>query len=537
MASGKTSAKAEVIVIGSGVAGALVAYELAKTGKSVAILEAGKRRPRWEIVERFRNQADKYDFMQCYPSSDWAPHPQYSPANHYLIQAGPDPYHAQYIRMVGGTTWHWAASAWRFLPNDFKLKSIYGVGRDWPIQYADLEPYYDAAERALGVWGNQDYASPRSNPYPMQPLPLSYNEQTISDVLNAYDSSWRMVTEPVARNSQPYDGRPICGGSNNCMPICPLGAMYNGIVHVQKAEQAGAQLITQAVAYRLEVDGDNRIAAVWYRDAKGTDYRVEGDYFVLAANGIETPKLMLMSTSTDFPTGVGNSSDQVGRNLMDHPGTGISFYADRELWPGRGPQEMTSLIGFRDGDFRKQQAGKKLHLSNIGRVEQETRKIFAEGKWLPPAQLQTRIRDRAARYVQFDAFHEILPSPDNRIVPSKTHKDALGIAQPEIHYRIDDYVKRSASHTREIYADIAKLLGGTEITFNDVFQPNNHITGTTLMGDDPKNSVVDKYCRTHDHANLYIAGSSVMPTVGTVNVTLTLAALALRLADQLKQEM
>ncbi|MFX5784912.1 hypothetical protein ABTE36_20705, partial [Acinetobacter baumannii] len=91
---------------------------------------------------------------------------------------------------------------------------------------------------------------------------------------------------------------------------------------------------------------------------------------------IETPKLMLMSTSQDFPKGVGNSSDMVGRNLMDHPGTGVSFYADRKLWPGRGPQEMTSLIGFRDGPFRATQAGKKLHLSNISRIEQETQRIF-----------------------------------------------------------------------------------------------------------------------------------------------------------------
>lgn len=530
--------QADIVVVGSGVAGALVAYELARAGKSVLMLEAGPRVPRWEIVERFRNQADKIDFMAPYPSTPWAPHPEYGPPNNYLILKGEHQFNSQYIRAVGGTTWHWAASTWRFLPNDFKLRSVYGIARDWPIQYDDLERYYGLAEAALGVWGpnDEDLGSPRSQPYPMAPLPLSFNERTIKEALNAHDPSYHVVTEPVARNSRPYDGRPTCCGNNNCMPICPIGAMYNGIFHVEKAEKAGARLIENAVVYKLEVGANKRIVAARYKDSKGGEHRVEGKWFVLAANGIETPKLMLMSTSQDFPKGVGNSSDMVGRNLMDHPGTGVSFYADRKLWPGRGPQEMTSLIGFRDGPFRATQAGKKLHLSNISRIEQETVRIFKEGKLIKPPELDARIRDQAARYVQFDSFHEILPLPENRIVPSSTEVDAIGIPRPEITYHIDDYVKRSAVHTREVYATAAKVLGGTDVQFHDDFAPNNHITGATIMGADPKDSVVDKDCRTFDHPNLFISSSSTMPTVGTVNVTLTIAALALRIADQLKKE-
>ncbi|MDB5992225.1 MAG: choline dehydrogenase [Herbaspirillum sp.] len=531
--------QADIIVIGSGVAGALVAHQLALAGKSVIMLEAGPRMPRWQIVERFRNQADKMDFIAPYPSSPWAPHPEYGPPNHYLILKGEHQFNSQYIRAVGGTTWHWAGSAWRFLPNDFKMQSVYGAGRDWPLQYADLEPYYQRAEEALGVWGpgDEELGSPRSRPYPMAPLPLSYNEYTIKSALNAYDPNFHVVTEPVARNSRPYDGRPTCCGNNNCMPICPIGAMYNGIVHVEKAEQAGARLIENAVVYKLETDAQKRIAAAWYKDAQGKEHRVEGRYFVLAANGIETPKIMLMSTSRDFPDGVGNSSGMVGRNLMDHPGTGVKFYAGQKLWPGRGPQEMTSLIGFRDGAFRSRQSGKKIHLSNLSRVDQETQKIFAAGKLMRAAELDAGIRDRAARFVQFDCFHEILPLPENRIVPSRTAVDAIGIARPEITYRIDDYVKRSAVHTREVYATAAKILGGSEVQFVDAFAPNNHLTGTTIMGSDPRNSVVDKDCRSFDHLNLFISSSATMPTVGTVNVTLTIAALALRMADVLMKEL
>lgn len=533
--------KADIVVIGSGVAGGLVAHQLAMAGKSVLVLEAGPRLSRWEIVENFRNQPDKSDNMAPYPSTPYAPHPESNPNNNYLIQKGEHPYDVQYIRAVGGTTWHWAASAWRFLPNDFKLKTVYGVGRDWPIEYAALEKWYFRAEQELGVWGpsDEDLGSPRSEPYPMAPLPLSWNEQRIKTVLNSHNfngSPFHVVTEPVARNSRPYDGRPTCCGNNNCMPICPIGAMYNGITHVEKAERAGAIVRPQAVVYKLEVNDKQQITAALFKDAQGNEHRAEGKYFVLAANGIEIPKLMLMSTSDKNPLGIGNSSDMVGRNLMDHPGTGVTFMANEPLWPGRGPQEMTSLIGFRDGAFRAEYAAKKIHLSNLSRTDQVTIEQLKQGDLQLGPQLDAKIRDRAARFVQFDSFHEILPHVENRIIPSATEKDAIGIPKPEFYYAMDDYVRKSAVHTQQVYAEAAKLMGGTEVQFHNNFANNNHITGTTIMGNDPKDSVVDSDCRTHDHKNLFIASSSVMPTVGSVNCTLTIAALSLRIAETLKAE-
>jgi choline dehydrogenase-like flavoprotein len=130
-----------------------------------------------------------------------------------------------------------------------------------------------------------------------------------------------------------------------------------------------------------------------------------------------------------------------------------------------------------------------------------------------------------------------LPEPQNRVLPSRDRKDALGIAQPEIYYSINDYVKKSAANTHELYAQIADLFGGTEVTFDDHFAPNNHIMGTTIMGADAQDSVVDADCRTHDSPNLFLATSGVMPSAAAVNCTLTLAALALRLADKLKREL
>ncbi|PAU63006.1 GMC family oxidoreductase [Pseudomonas indica] len=520
---------ADYVVIGAGLAGGMIAHRLAESGKDVLLLEAGPRLSRWEILERFRNQPDKTDFQAPYPATEHAPHPMIHVNNGYLIQKGDHPYNVQYLRLVGGTTWHWAAATWRFLPSDFKLKSLYGVGLDWPIGYEDLEPWYAQAEAEMGVWGpnDEDLGSPRSGPYPMEPLPLSYNDRRIKEVLNAH--GFRVVTEPVARNSRPYDERPTCCGNNNCMPLCPIGAMYNGIMHVEKAEKAGARLIANAVVHGLERDDRQRIRAALYKDPAGAEHRVEGKVFVLAANGVETAKLMLMA-------GVGNRSGLVGRNLMDHPGTGVSFFADEPLWAGRGPQEMTSLVDFRDGPFRSEFAAKKIHPSNLSRLDEVTLGELRNGPLRFGKALEDRIRDRTARFVRLDSFHEILPRPENRIVPSATEKDALGIPKPEFTYALDDYVRRSAAHTREVYAAAAQALGGSEVRFHDDYANNNHIAGTTLMGDDPTTSVVDAGCRSHDHPNLFIAGGSVMPTVGTVNISLTIAALALRLAESLKGE-
>jgi len=525
---------ADIVVIGSGVAGALVASELAQAGASVLMLEAGPRLERWRIVENYRNLANKDDNQRPYPASTLAPHPEYGPDNNYLVLKGPDAssYSSQYLRVVGGTTWHWAASAWRYLPNDFRMQSVYGVGRDWAIAYDDLEPYYYRAEVELGVSGpndGTDLGSPRKQAYPMDHLPLSYIDQRFSDVLNV--NGYKLVSEPVARNSRPYDTRPTCCGNNNCMPICPIAAMYSGIVHVAKAERAGTQLIANAVVYRLEVDAHDKIVAALYFDANGNSQRVTGQYFVLAANALESVKILLMSSTDKWKNGLANSSDQVGRNLMDHPGTGVTFLANESLWPGRGPMEMTSIVDHRDGPFRRDWAAKKLHLNNQVQTRHATIKALAMG--LTGPKLDQEIRYRSAHTVNINSFHDILPDPENRMRLSD-QKDALGLPRPEITYQIGDYTKRSAVHTRESYGQIAALFGGTEISFDDHFAPNNHLMGSVIMGRDPRDSVVDHECRTHDHDNLFLATSGVMASASSVNCTLTIAALSLHIADTLK---
>ncbi|MRT27251.1 GMC family oxidoreductase [Herbaspirillum sp. CAH-3] len=524
---------ADVVVIGAGVTGALLATRLAKTGKSVLLLESGPRMGRDQLVERFRSSAFKSDFMAPYPYSPLAPHPRYTPEpNGYLQQKGPHAFNAQYIRMFGGTSWHWAAQLWRYVPNDFRQHSLYGVGRDWPISYDDLEDYYYQAEVIAGVGGSPESGSPRKHPFPMERVPASWLQQRVTARLAP---EFTVLDDSTGRNSRNYDGRPACCGNNNCMPLCPIDAQYHGGLAAQQAEDSGVKVITEAVVYRLEHDDKGRIAAVHYYDWNKASHRITAQTFVLAANAIETPKLLLMSVSDKFPQGIANARDNVGRNLCDHPAIGVTFDVDEEIWPGRGPVSPCSIGQFRDGEFRAEHAPFRIDISNASQVASVTKEVLAEGYF--GKRLEEQILFRAARRLSIKNALEQLPDRNNRVTLGDK-KDELGLPVPALYWNVDDYVVKGTEKTRAAYDAIAAKLGATNIKHSKsgAFSNRQHITGTLSMGLDPATSVTDAWGRAHDHENLFMVGTGVMPTVGTCNVTLTAMALALRTADKIIEE-
>lgn len=523
---------ADVIVVGSGVIGGLAATTLAKAGKSVIILEAGPRVPRWKIVERFRNLYDISDYSAPYPDTEWA-HRQGN--NDYIQHTGPVEFGAGFLKLVGGTTWHWGGATWRLTPNDLKLQSNFGVGRDFPIGYDELEPFYVEAEAEIGVNGNSaldesgrnrgDTYPPRSAPYPMEAQRFNYMNKTMQEKLDA--AGYWTIQEPNCRATRPYAERPTCVGNNNCMPICPIGSQYSGERHITQAERLGAQVIPDAVVYKLDKGEGGKISAVHYMTPEGESHRLSAKAVVMAAHAIETPKILLMSE-------VANSSDQVGRNLMDHLGFNLIMTAKDALWPGTGPVQQNAILRDREGLDRSRWASLKHQVGNEAPNLTVTQHLLKKGV-LPP-QLDEDIRHLSARWMNFNTNLEQLPEAHNRVKLS-ARKDVLGLPKPDIFYSVGDYETRTRQKIiDETYPDFQRVFAGEVMQIDPGWHPQDHIMGTCIMGEDAKTSVVDKDCRSWDHANLFIMGTQVMPASSAVNPTLTGAALTLRAAHILAKE-
>jgi choline dehydrogenase-like flavoprotein len=530
--------QADIIIVGSGVAGALVAHKLAGSGLKVIILEAGPRVDRGEAMDRFRASPNK-STLSPYVNAAHAPSPDTDRLAEYYVQSGSTVFEGLYLRAVGGSTWHWGGNASRLHPNDLAMRSQYGVALDWPIAYDSLLPHYEAAERELGVSGDPDTClvpAPRG-PFPMGPIPQTYNDRVVARA--AAPLGLTLKATPQARNSAAYDDRPPCCGSAMCVPICPVGAKYDGNVHVAKAEAAGAQLIENAVAHRIELGPDRRVTAIHFLRPDGSAGVATGRAFVLAAHAIETPKLLLMSKSEAAPNGVANSSDQVGRNLMGHIQVGYVGLAADPVYPYRGPVETSGFAEWRDGPFRAQHAGMGSGSSNQGWIRaigpQMRAAELIKAKLLGPA-LRKALAEQTIREVAIGGSAEILPNLENRVTLDAA-KDGLGLPRPNLHFGLDDYTKRSMDLGQERHLAVMNALHCTSILHGPPRVNTSIIGGTTRMGTDAKTAVLDPNLRSHDHANLYVVGSAAFPTMGISPPTLTIAALALRAAAQIQHDL
>jgi choline dehydrogenase-like flavoprotein len=515
----------------------LLAAKLAIAGVKVAILEAGARVDRAAATQRFWDAPLRVP--ECpYPPSPEADHPISDDPDHWYRQTGPDKFKSTYLKVVGGTTWHWLGSCLRFVPGDFQLFTTHHCGADWPIAYEDLEPFYGEAEDEIGVSGDstETLGSPRSAAYPMPPIPETFLDKIYAAALAG--TRYEVRGTPQARNSVSRDNRPSCCGNASCIPICPIQAKYDATVHLSLAETSGAVLYAQTTAVALDVGLDRRITAIRFKRWGGSEGKAVGKVFVLAAHAIETPRLLLNSRSEATPNGAANSSDQVGRNLMDHPVQLSWALARAPVWPYRGPLSTSGIENFRDGQFRKNRAAFRIEIGNDGwawpKGAPTTTASDLAQLGLRGASLNSQLRDQASRHLRLTSLLEQLPDPDNRVTLDPDASDIYGVPLPRIAYRLGPYIEAGLAAARAAHAEIFAALGATGITHRDGAEGAGHIIGTARMGSDPKNSVVDAHLRSHDHPNLFILGSAVFPTSATANPTLTIAALSLRAVDQVK---
>lgn len=596
----------DAVVVGSGVAGAIVADRLGAEGFHVLVLEAGPGEERTirgyeRYLERFYTATSK-DNNAPYPdnpNADMPRSPDVGPlapgrpdTSAYLVQNGPYPMDSTYVRTLGGTTMHWEAKALRMLPEDFETRTRHGVGLDWPFGYDTLAPYYREAERELGVSADvedQAYLGITFEPgyvFPMRGLPASYLDTVVARgvdgmavELGGEDYRLRVRTTPQARNGVPnpaYDGGagyvPVgavsthqveqgerCQGNNNCVPICPVQAKYHAGKTLAKAmarTRGRVDVRTRAVVSRLHVDpASGRIGGVEYQSygdlasPAHTTHVVHARLVVVAANAVETPRLLLAS-------GLPGSSGLVGRNLMDHAYLLAWGLLPQVAGTMRGTNCTSGIEDLRGGAFRRAQAAFRTSIHNDGwgwaggGAETQVLDLVENANAFGRA-LRTGVVDRISRQLLLDFMVELLPDPSNRITVDGRYRDRLGNPRPVLSYTVADYTLAGIAYARRLSRRIFQRLGvedHSEYRPTDVgyltyqgegytVRGGNHWAGTHVMGTSPATSVVDANQRSWDHENLYLVGAGSMPSIGTSNTTLTLAALCLKSAEQMVRQL
>jgi choline dehydrogenase-like flavoprotein len=549
------SCEYDVVIVGAGVAGALMASKLAEAGVRTLVLEAGpERTDRFEMVGTYAIAREKVSSAP-YAHADGdvhAPAPSEvddSNQGHY-IQAGTDRFKSTYQRLAGGSTWHWLGNTPRFLPNDFRLSDFYGVGINWPrgVDYEHLEPWYTQAECELGVSGDGAewdglFGAKRSADFPMPPVWPAYGDAVVAREIDGKEFCGSKITlriTPQARNSRPYQGRPPCAGNSSCVPICPIQAKYDATVHIQRARRVSgkgkvaAMFKFQSVVKRLLTSTNGLIDGIEYEHWTGetrTKHHVRSRMYVIAAHAVESPLLLLESgLLKDSP---------VGKYLMDHPQAYGGAILPDPVYPFRGPPVTSGIDAFRDGSTRCQQAAFRISIGNDGwgrmeSLEETVRKHIFEKKLLGET-LRRALNFRGTRMLRMSCSTELLPDANNYVEVGG--HDSKGNPRPRIHFEVPEYNLRSFRFANSLFNQFFLALGAIEVKFSfpdSKFSGAGHIMGTCRMGEDRKSSVVDKNCRAHDHANLFVVGAATFPTSGTANPTLTVAALALRAAEQVR---
>jgi choline dehydrogenase-like flavoprotein len=555
----RPSERVDVCVIGSGPAGALVSATLADRGHDVVVLEAGPR----------------FDFEKRIDRMEQSLRPSHDPSDVWDMGGARDDYtnsgevtyplNTRRVKGIGGSSLHWGGRLERFKRKDFEMQSRYGVATDWPISYEDLQPYYLAAEKELGAAGEAQlpFGPPREEPPPMDAFPPSYTDKLVAPACEEAGITLHRVLWAI--NSEPYDGRSECLGYGTCSPVCPSGAKYSADVHVEKAEARGARVLDRVPVQKLHHDeAGDRIVSAEYATPAGETHHQEAREFVVACGGVETPRLLLLSASETYPDGLANSSGAVGRYFEERPaavlraridqptrqhligfGTTEShqFYTVDDVPPGSIKLEIDNNGGPRPVDLA-------LHREDALHAAQdvlqnptdpaEWRDLAGPGDGVPWGDdLLETMREQYGTTIQLSAAVEELPDPENRITLNPDVTDDHGNPVPDVSWSRSDYAARTMDRAFEIMHEIldnldAEVYARSEVRF---WKGIGHHLGTTRMGTDPAESVVNPRLRTHDLENLSIVSSSVFVTGGAMQPTLTIAALALRAADHLDERL
>lgn len=568
-----------VIVVGSGAGGSVAAWELARAGHQVLVLEKGRNLlpgiGTREGIHRIPFANDEVKTGRAFENQDVVLEPRAARTQAEAVAGVERSFVGDVNTLpttVGGGTVHWDAKTPRFWRQDFAGRSLFGPidganVADWPLTYDELAPFYDEVEHRLGVQGDVHRMpaatlaqAPRRHQFVMPPNPPMLAGQRLAE--GAARRGYQAYPFPMAVNSRHFHGRPRCNSCGFCSGFgCPILARGSAAVSfLHPALRAGVHLRSRCFVHRIELSSDGRRAiGVAYRDEAGRERHARADIVILAASAIETARLALLSAGGSHPDGLGNRSGQLGRNIMFHLFTlGIGLFADEpHAW--RGPSTTFTIDDFVGPD--RSAAARATGLpylkggicevgGGVTLVEEAGLYTALPNAWGASLKQAMRTSSLRRHLAGLSMVGEDLPQEANRIDLDPTLRDVYGFPVPRITHTSHPFELAASTYfgprLGEICASapgavaagwlpvgaLAETTGGFGSPYAGPAS-TAHIMGTARMGDDPETSVVDRWGRMHELDNVHVADGSVFVSSGGFNPTLTIMALSLRMARHL----
>ncbi|HZU61620.1 MAG TPA: GMC family oxidoreductase [Solirubrobacteraceae bacterium] len=507
----------DLLIVGAGAGGSTLAQRLARRGWKVVVLEAG---PFWD------------------PDADWVSDEAGSHKLYWTeerVIAGEDPVELgknNSGRGVGGSMVHYAGYCPRFHPSDFEVRTRDGVAQDWPISYEDLRPHYERLEVELPVAGEQwPWGHPHR--YPHSPHPIAGGAERAWE--GARKLGIEMRVGPVGITNGSFGNRPHCIYRGFCLQGCKVNAKASPLVtHLPDAIEHGVEIRDLCMATRVELDdATGRVTGVHYIRSDETGQREASEHFqradavAVAGYSIETPRLLLNSTSRRFPRGLGNSTDQVGRCVMVQGAPQVAGRFPMEMRMYKAPPPEICSEQFYETDPARGFA-RGFSIQTVGPLPIEwAQHVMADGHW--GRALREYMRDYNYWYT-LGILSELLPRPENRVTLDPEVRDRHGLPVARMSYSQCENDRKNIAFAKHKLHEIFEAAEAQDVLVIDRYA---HLVGGCRMGSDPEHSVVDSDHRVWDIPNLFVADGSVMPTQGSANPALTIMALSSRLADRL----
>jgi choline dehydrogenase-like flavoprotein len=500
----------DYVIVGVGAGGGIMLQRLARAGFRVLGLEAG---PFWDTERDW--VSDEAGSHQLY----W---------EDLRITGGDNPLALgsnNSGKGVGGSTVHWAAFTPRFHPSDFRIHSQDGVGVDWPLRYEELKPYYELMELELPVSGPAYFPWGDPHGYAFGPHPMGGTGNVL--IRGCTKLGIRVSAGgPVGILQGSRADRPHCIYRGFCIQGCKVGAKASTLItHVPDALAHGAEVRAHCMVSRINLGSNGRVNGVSYFDRDGREHFQKAKAIILSSYAIETPRLLLNSACQHHEQGLANSSGTVGRYLMAQAGNVVLGYFDELIRMYKAPPAGAMTEDFYETDPRRDFA-RGFAIQTVGPLPIAFAKqmMSAKGAW---GWGLRRVMMDYNHWAAIGLLGEILPHADNRVELAED-TDQFGIRVAKITFSLHDNDKKLIEFGKNKVMEVMSAAGAKEVVQEARYA---HLVGAARMGNDPGSSVVDRYGRSHDIANLFICDGSILPTQGSANPGLTTQALAARTAD------